>query len=61
VGGDPDGLPERLVRAAERRARRANREALKCYGNSVVPAVVAVIGQAILKAEGLCRTCASPR
>jgi site-specific DNA-cytosine methylase len=28
--------------------RRANREALRAYGNSVVPQVVAVIGRAIL-------------
>jgi hypothetical protein len=38
------------VRAAERRARRANREALKAYGNSVVPEVVTTIGLAILEA-----------
>jgi hypothetical protein len=35
----------------ERRLRRVNREALKAYGNSVVPSVVALIGQAILDAE----------
>ena len=42
----------------ERLARRANREALKTLGNSVVPQVVAVIGRAILEAEG---GCAGPR
>ena len=41
VGSTVDGLPTRLV-------RRANREALRAYGNSVVPQVVAVIGRAIL-------------
>jgi DNA (cytosine-5)-methyltransferase 1 len=41
LGGAAHGLPERLV-------RRANREALRAYGNSVVPQVVAVIGRAIL-------------
>jgi site-specific DNA-cytosine methylase len=34
-----------------RLARRGNREALKAYGNSVVPAVVALIGKAILEAD----------
>ena len=41
LGGAAHGLPERLV-------RRANRGALRAYGNSVVPQVVAVIGRAIL-------------
>ena len=36
---------------SEKRARRWNREALKALGNSVVPAVVAAIGRAILTAE----------
>lgn len=45
VGSAAHGLPERL-------ARRANRESLKALGNSVVPQVVATIGQAILAAEG---------
>lgn len=35
----------------ERLARRANREALKALGNSVVPRVVAAIGRAILRVE----------
>ncbi len=47
LGFDSHGLPERLVRLA----RRGNREALKAYGNSVVPAVVALIGKAILEAD----------
>ena len=47
LGGELDELSARLVRLA----RQANREALKAYGNSVVPAVVALIGQAILKAD----------
>jgi DNA (cytosine-5)-methyltransferase 1 len=51
LGSAVDGVPERLVRAAERRARRANREALKAYGNSVVPQVVEAIGRAILEVE----------
>lgn len=45
MGSAAHGLPERLV-------RRANREALRAYGNSVVPQVVAVIGRAILAARG---------
>lgn len=44
LGGAAHGLPERLV-------RRANREALRALGNAVVPAVVAEIGRAILAAE----------
>jgi DNA (cytosine-5)-methyltransferase 1 len=40
LGGTVDGLPERLV-------RRANRESLKAFGNSVVPQVVEAIGRAI--------------
>ena len=42
LGGTANGLSLRLV-------RRANREALRAYGNAVVPQVVYVIGQAILK------------
>ncbi len=44
MGSAAHGLPERL-------ARRANREALKACGNSVVPQVVAAIGRAILEAD----------
>lgn len=44
LGSAAHGLPERL-------ARRANREALKALGNSVVPRVVAAIGRAILRVE----------
>ena len=44
VGSNFDGLPERL-------ARRWNRESLKALGNSVVPQVVAAIGQAIFEAN----------
>jgi DNA (cytosine-5)-methyltransferase 1 len=44
LGSAVDGLPERLV-------RRANRESLKALGNSVVPQVVAMIGRAILSVE----------
>jgi hypothetical protein len=44
LGGDVDGVPARLV-------RRANREGLKAYGNSVVPQVVAALGRAILLVE----------
>jgi DNA (cytosine-5)-methyltransferase 1 len=40
MGGAGDGLPIRLVRFA-------NRNALRAYGNSVVPQVVEVIGRAI--------------
>lgn len=42
LGGDVDGLPARLVSFARRNA-------LKAYGNSVVPQVVAAIGKAILE------------
>jgi DNA (cytosine-5)-methyltransferase 1 len=45
MGSAANGLSERLV-------RRANREALKAYGNSVVPQVVEAVGYAILAAEG---------
>jgi hypothetical protein len=52
MGGDADGLPAGLVRAA----RAANRHALKAYGNAVVPQVVEVFGRAILAMEGrLCQ------
>lgn len=44
LGAPAHGLSERLV-------RRANREALKAAGNSVVPQVVEAIGYAILAAE----------
>ena len=44
VGGAAHGLPERLV-------RRANREALRALGNAVVPQVVVEIGKAIIEAE----------
>jgi DNA (cytosine-5)-methyltransferase 1 len=44
MGGATHGLPERL-------ARRWNRESLKALGNSVVPQVVAVIGQAIAEVD----------
>ena len=44
LGSSTHGLSLRLV-------RRANREALKAYGNSVVPQVVEVIGRAILDFE----------
>lgn len=43
------GLPERLV-------RRANRAALRALGNAVVPAVVAQIGRAILAADRAMRS-----
>jgi hypothetical protein len=46
MGSAVDGLPLRLE-------RRANREALKAYGNSVVPRVVEAVGYAILAAERL--------
>lgn len=55
VGGAIDEFSKRLVRAAGRRARAANREALKAYGNAVVPALVARIAQAIQRAEGVVR------
>lgn len=55
VGGATDEFSKRLVRAAGRRARAANREALKAYGNAVVPALVARIAQAIQRAEGVVR------
>jgi len=48
VGGATDGLSKRLVRLA----RRANRDALKAYGNAVVPAIVEHIGRAIMSTEG---------
>jgi DNA (cytosine-5)-methyltransferase 1 len=44
VGGAVDGIPVRLLRAA-------NRNALKAYGNSVVPQIPEAIGRAILAAE----------
>lgn len=45
MGGAAPGIPGALVRLA----RRANREALRAYGNSVVPQVVEVIGGAIMR------------
>jgi DNA (cytosine-5)-methyltransferase 1 len=47
LGASAHGLPIDVVRLA----RRANREALKAAGNSVVPQVVRAIGQAILEIE----------
>jgi len=46
LGGDADGVPGRLVRAA-------NRDALRAYGNAVVPQVAEMIARAILEAEAL--------
>jgi DNA (cytosine-5)-methyltransferase 1 len=48
LGGELNGVPVRLVRAA-------NRHALKCYGNSAVPQVVEEIGRIIVKIDkGIC-------
>lgn len=44
LGGSAHGLPAGLVRLA----KRCNREALRAYGNAVVPAVVEAIGRAIV-------------
>lgn len=41
LGGSVDGLPVRLVRSA-------NRNALRAYGNAVVPQVAEIVGRAIL-------------
>lgn len=43
LGGDVDGVPARLVRAA-------NKHALRCYGNAVCPQVAEVIGRAVRRA-----------
>ena len=47
VGGFADGLPVRLVRFA-------NRNALKAYGNAVVPQIVELIGRWIMQQEAKC-------
>jgi DNA (cytosine-5)-methyltransferase 1 len=44
VGRSADGIPERLVRSA-------NRQALRAYGNAVVPQVAEVIGRAVMAVE----------
>ena len=46
-------VAEWWVRNKVKVERRQNRDALKAYGNSVVPQVVAAIGRAILEAEGV--------
>lgn len=45
MGGLADGLPVRLVRAQ-------NRDALKAYGNSIVPQVAAAVMRAMIDAGG---------
>lgn len=47
VGGSVDGLPAGLVRTR----RRANRDALKAYGNAVVPQVVEAVWRAVMDAD----------
>jgi len=47
MGGTTDGLPAGLVRAR----RQANKQALKAYGNAVVPQVVEAIGRSILQTD----------
>jgi hypothetical protein len=64
MGGHADEFPSRLVRAAggdagedpsrrrrrvEKIARAENKQALRCYGNAVAPAVAEVIGRAVLE------------
>ena len=53
VGCNADGLPSRLVRLGQRCA-------LKAYGNSIVPQVVAEIGRAILEVERQSAPCQGP-